>query len=518
MKSDLNNSIIYEIYPTSFYDGNGDGVGDLKGITEKLPYVKELGADIIWLNPVYKSPFKDGGYDIEDYRAIDKKFGTFDDFAEMINTAHKLGIKVLMDLVIGHTSDKHPWFKASKKENRNKYSDYYIWTDNIFIGGGNTVKGMAKRNGNYFVNYYSFQPALNHGYNIKERNFSDPWLQDGWKIDYRDEKLLPLKSEILDIIRFWLGKGVDGFRVDLAANMIKGDRNLDALKFFWSYFISEAKKTNPDCIFMSEWGEPENAFYCGFDIDYFSHCSIGYNEMFRAEKGSNILSAFESGNSYFSPQGKGMIKPFLDYVKKISESGNEGFYCVPSGYHDITRLSTFKDDDTLKCIFAFLLTFKNLPMIYYGDEIGMKHNFKLNKDGGYIRTGARTPMQWSEGENRGFSAHRGRLYLPTDKTAGISVDAQKKEPDSLFNTVKELIKLRKNIPALGYDAKINVENREYPLVFEREKLNQRIVVAINPSEKTFDVDKNIKKTLYANNAIYDGKIRLNGKSFFIGEI
>ena len=157
-------------------------------------------------------------------------------------------------------------------------------------------------------------------------------------------------------------------------------------------------------------------------------------------------------------------------------------------------------------------------MIYYGDEIGMKHNFKLNKDGGYIRTGARTPMQWSEGKNRGFSSFDGRLYLPTDKNAGISVDAQKAEPNSLFNTVKKLIKIRKTNPALGYDAKIFVEKQGYPLVYEREKLNQRIVIAINPSEESFVVDKNVIKTIYCNNSCYDGKIRLSGKSFFIGEI
>ena len=165
----LNKSVIYEVYPTSFYDKNGDGTGDLAGITEKLDYIKELGADIIWLNPIFKSPFRDGGYDIEDYYSVDKKFGNLSDFDALIKKAHSLGLKILLDLVIGHTSDKHPWFKASKKEKRNEFSDYYVWTNNVFVGGENTIKGMAKRNGNYVVNYYSFQPALNYGFNIEKK-------------------------------------------------------------------------------------------------------------------------------------------------------------------------------------------------------------------------------------------------------------------------------------------------------------------------------------------------------------
>ena len=136
---DLKKSVIYEVYPTSFYDKNGDGVGDLAGITEKLDYIKDLGADIIWLNPIFKSPFKDGGYDISDYYSINEKFGNFNDFSALIENAHALGIKVILDLVIGHTSDKHPWFLRSKQEKRNKYSDYYIWTNSIFVGGGKKI-------------------------------------------------------------------------------------------------------------------------------------------------------------------------------------------------------------------------------------------------------------------------------------------------------------------------------------------------------------------------------------------
>ena len=205
--SSLNNSIIYEIYPTSFYDSNGDGIGDINGITEKLDYVKELGADVIWINPIYKSPFKDGGYDIIDHCEVDKRFGTLEDVDKLINKAHKLGIKVLFDLVIGHTSDKHPWFLQSKKAKRNKYSDYFIWTDNVFIGGSNTVKGMAKRDGNYMANYYSFQPALNYGFIKVDNSTNDVWSSGNYKMHYTDQRLTPLREEVLKIIDFWMQIG-----------------------------------------------------------------------------------------------------------------------------------------------------------------------------------------------------------------------------------------------------------------------------------------------------------------------
>lgn len=517
----LNKSVIYEVYPTSFYDKNGDGVGDLAGITEKLDYIKDLGADVIWLNPIFKSPFKDGGYDISDYYSVNEKFGDMDDFAALIKKAHSLGIKILLDLVIGHTSDKHPWFLKSKREIRNEYSDYYIWTNNIFVGGVNTVKGMAKRNGNYTVNYYSFQPALNYGFNIrKKENDGDPWHSDEWKIPYTDERLKPLRKQILDIITFWLDKGADGFRVDLANSLIKGDYDLSALKWLWSKFIGGAKEKYPEAIFMSEWGNPEDSAACGFDIDYFSHCSIGYNELFRGEKGSNILPAFECGHSYFSHEAKGNMSAFVNYTLKTIENLDKGkYYSVPSGYHDVTRVATNKTDEEMKCIFAFLLTYKNLPMIYYGDEIGIKHNFKLNKDGGYIRTGARTPMQWTEGKNKGFSDSDGRLYLPVEKRKGASVEYQKSVDNSLYNFVKRAIAVKKANSALDYDASLEISGGAgYPLKYTREKDGQKVIVYINPSDEEYAISEKIKRVLLAENVTENGGLTLKKQGILVAEI
>ena len=193
MKSDfLNSAVIYNVYPTSFYDSNGDGVGDIVGITQKLEYIKQF-ADIVWINPVFKSPFKDGGYDIEDYFEIDAKFGSIKDVEDLTDKAHALGMKIVFDLVAGHTSDKHKWFKESRKEKRNEYSDYYIWDDNVFEGHLVGMSGNAPRNGTYAVNFFCFQPALNYGYYKKEYS---------WQFDYKDERLSALHNKVVDIMKF----------------------------------------------------------------------------------------------------------------------------------------------------------------------------------------------------------------------------------------------------------------------------------------------------------------------------
>ena len=160
----LENAVFYQIYPTSFCDSNGDGIGDLKGITEKVDYLKRLGIDAVWFNPFYKSPFKDGGYDITDYYEIDKRFGSMEDFDNMVKVFKDNGIKIIMDLVIGHTSDKHRWFKMSARAKKNKYYDYYVWTDDVNTAYPGAIRGLYNRNGGYVPNYYASQPALNFGF------------------------------------------------------------------------------------------------------------------------------------------------------------------------------------------------------------------------------------------------------------------------------------------------------------------------------------------------------------------
>lgn len=533
MNSWVKNSIFYQVYPTSFYDNNGDGVGDLQGIIQKLDYIKGLGVNAIWLNPFYASPFMDGGYDISDYYAVNEKFGTMEDFEALVAKCKTLGIRVVIDLVIGHTSNQHPWFLESAKDEKNKYSDWYIWTDSNFNKfADKSIHGLHPRDGGYVINYYACQPALNYGFNDKPRE-KDPNnaydLGEEWKMHYTDERLKPLREEILNIMRFWLNKGIDGFRVDLANSLVKGcvydsedDKDVEGLKWLWNILIGTIKKEYPDAVFVAEWVNPSNAVgKCGFDVDYLGHDRPEYNDLFRNEKGTNILPSFERGDNYFSKNGRQSITAFLQYTARLyRDVHGKGYFSIPSGYHDIVRLAEKKETDSLKVIFAFLLTYKHVPFIYYGDEIGMTHAWGINKDGGYIRTGARTPMQWNEGKNRGFSETDGGLYLPVNHEKGQSVEAQEKEKNSLLNTVKRLIDLRNKNEALNADAGLKIlccENGGYPLVYERTNERESFVIAVNPSEKPVIIDTYGEEKLSLNCRKMGDKTELTGKSFIVFE-
>ena len=512
MKDWIKNSIIYEIYPTSFYDGNGDGIGDFVGIEAKIPYLVDLGINTVWMNPFYKSPFEDGGYDVTDYCAVDEKFGTMEEFESMMRAFKKAGIRVIVDLVIGHTSDKHPWFLESKKRNPNpKYKDWYVWTDNCFRGGPRVMLGVSDRDGGYLVNYYAIQPALNFGYNE---------ITAPWQIHYTDPRLKPLRDEILSIMRFWLEKGVDGFRVDMAQSLVKQDRSGEGCRWLWNILIGETKKLYPDCCFLAEWGNPKAAAACGFDLDYLCHSTPAYNEIFRTDKGENIAEWFEAfGKTYFASHGEGSFQSFASYTADLYKDENVGF-SVPTGYHDMIRIADNKSVDVLKGIFAFILTYKCIPQIEYGDEIGIKHNWKLHKDGGYVRTGARTPMQWDNTRYRGFTTAK-RAYLPTETAKSRCVESQLADEKSLLNTVKKLISLHKNHPALAFDGSVKVLSVGYPLEYVREKDGEKIYVAINASAtpRAVTAPRKIKEVLLAEGAAASGKtVTMKGGSYFIAKL
>ena len=193
----LDNAVFYEIYPQSFKDTDGDGIGNINGITEKLPYIKELGCNAIWINPCFDSPFGDAGYDVADYYKVAPRYGTNDDIVRMFKEAHKLGIHVLLDLVPGHTSWDHPWFKESMKAEKNEYTDRYIWTDSIWEEpkGYGSLRGISDRDGSCVVNFFSHQPALNYGFYKPDR----PWQQ---AMDA--EGPMATRKAMMDVIRFWL--------------------------------------------------------------------------------------------------------------------------------------------------------------------------------------------------------------------------------------------------------------------------------------------------------------------------
>ena len=521
----LENAIIYQVYPTSFYDSNGDGIGDLKGIEQKVDYIKGLGVDCVWINPIFKSPFKDGGYDITDFLAIDKRFGTMEDLQSLIDTFHKNGLKVILDLVVGHTSDKHEWFKKSACAKRNQYSDYYLWTDSLFQNYPGLIRGLYKRDGGYLPNYYASQPGLNFGFEKVDPNHP-------WQIHYKDDRLKPLREEIINIMRYYLDMGIDGWRVDMAGHIIKGgtifnikdlysdsEEGLDGVKWFWNEVLGTLRKEYKDKAYIAEWVMPQRAVkMCGFDLDYLAHETVAFNSLYRYEKGTNLVDDPElgQGDNYFSPNGKGSLDDFIHYINYLyPRVEGKGYFSAPTGTHDMIRMGINKSPDLIKTIFAFMLTFKQVPLIYYGDELGMTHNFAISKDGGGVRTGSRTPMQWTEGFNRGFSTKK-TTYLPASKDKGVSVEAQEKDENSILNVVRKLVKIRKTYPCLFADADQTFIESGYPAVFERTDGKQTMVIMINPSDKEVERTCDHSKVVLSQNADINGnKIKLNAQSFVL---
>lgn len=508
MNESLKNSIIYNVYPTSFFDSNGDGVGDLAGITEKLPYIKQF-ADIVWINPVYKSPFRDGGYDIEDYYSIDERFGSLEDVKILTDKAHSIGLKVVFDLVVGHTSDRHPWFLESQKHDRNEYSDYYIWNDDVFgYCPYKNVTGTAERNGNYLVNFFSFQPSLNFGFANKTLS---------WQQLYTDPACEKVHEEVIKIIKFYLELGIDGFRVDLANSIVKDDVDGKYSCLIWRKIFGRIREEYPETIFISEWGQPCFAVKNGdFDIDFLTHCfDDGYNNLFRKEKGTNVF--LSEGHSFFRREGKGEAKTFFDYfLSNLKEIEGKGYISVVTGNHDLPRVSIGRDDNDLKTVFAFILALPGVPLIYYGDELGMPYSHLKSKDGGFTRTGSRTPMQWSGGKNAGFSKTEGECYLPVNENyKTVNVETEENTPDSLLNTVKELVKIKKENPDI-FEAtnSFKLISDTYPLIFERHGKEGSLICAVNPSSEERRIENFGGEVLKTHNAeIRDKEIVLKEASF-----
>lgn len=508
MNATINNSIIYNVYPTSFYDSNGDGIGDLKGITKKLEYIKQF-ADIVWINPIFKSPFRDGGYDVKDYYAIDERFGTFDDIRMLIKRAHALGMKILFDLVVGHTSDQHSWFLESQKHEKNAYSDYYIWSEDVWADCKyKNISGNSERDGNYLINFFCFQPALNFGFAEKKLP---------WQHHYLDEACCKVHEEVVKIIKHWMALGIDGFRVDMAESIVKDDVEGKYSCEVWRKIFGKVREEYPEAIFVSEWGQPKYAVKNGdYDIDFLTHnFDDGYTNLFRKEPGANVFS--RNGHSFFRKDGQGEARVFFDYfLDNLEQIKDKGYISVVTGNHDLPRIGMGRDTDDLKTVFAFILALPCVPLIYYGDEIGMQYEKIKNKDGGYCRTGSRTPMQWSDKKNAGFSDTDGELYLPVyDSYEEINVEAQEKDEHSLLNEVKKLVEVKRGLPELfacGND--FELVSDDYPLVFKRSTGEDTFICAVNPSEREYILDMKAGEVLASSNVVLrENKIVLSAASY-----
>jgi len=477
----LNDAVFYEIYPQSFYDSNGDGIGDLNGITEKLSYIKDMGCNALWLNPIYDSPFRDAGYDVRDHKKVAKRYGTEEDLVNLFREAHKMGIRVLLDLVPGHTSEQHPWFLESAKEERNEMSDRYIWTDNAFCGGDGMpfIGGEHPRDAAYIINFFKCQPALNFGY----RDIHAP----SWQMPIDAPAPLATREAIKDIMRYWLKLGCDGFRVDMADSLVKNDRGTkEATVQVWQDMAGAIHEEFPDAALVSEWNNPRQALAGGFDMDFFLNWDgNGYSNLLRDYKLDGKVLV--SDNSYFKAESDRDMSCFLeDYMPKYEQTKDMGLYCLITGNHDVKRPTVNLNDSERKIAYAFLLTMPGVPFIYYGDEIGMNYRFIPTKEGGYHRTGSRTPMQWDGSENLGFSkAAADKLYLPVDPAADApTVENQLSDPGSMLHFVRSVIALRHreaDLQAYSSFAPYHVGKRAF--AYKRGKL----LLAVNPGLEAEEV-------------------------------
>lgn len=489
----LDNAVFYEIYPQSFMDSNGDGIGDFQGIIEKLDYIKDLGCNAIWVNPCFESPFMDAGYDVADYYKIAPRYGTNDDAVRLFEEVHKRGMHILFDLVPGHTSDKHPWFIESMKADKNEYSDRYVWTDDVWNNpeGFVALRGISDRDGACIINFFSTQPALNYGFHN---------IEASWQQSVDDEGPKATLDEMINIIRFWLSKGLDGFRVDMAYSLVKNDPDSEGTIALWQKVKAFLDTEFPEAAFVAEWGEPEKSLRGGFHMDFLLHFGPShYNDLFRCEE------------PYFARRGRGDASEFIaKYVENYTKAGGNGLICIPCGNHDMYRLSRELDEHERKIAFAFILSMPGAPFIYYGDEIGMRYVEGLTSvEGGYFRTGSRTPMQWDNSlPNSGFStAEADRLYIRQDESSDRpAVITELDRADSLVNEIKKLIDVRQKHEALQSNARVTfltTEKNQYPLIYTRESENEKIMVILNPSDK----DISMKVNVIPGDYIYS----LNGK-------
>ena len=493
----LDNAVFYEIYPQSFKDTNSDGIGDFAGITEKLDYIRELGCTAIWMNPCYDSPFLDAGYDVRDYYLAAPRYGTNDDLKRLFEEAHKRGMHILLDLVPGHTSWEHKWFRESCKAGKNEFTDRYIWTDNTWEApeGMNALIGISERVGACGVNFFSHQPALNYGYYKPDPN--KPWQQPT-----DSEGAKATLEAMKDIMRFWLGMGCDGFRVDMAHSLVKRDEDGKGTIRLWQDVRAFLDREFPEAAMVSEWGEPDKSLLGGFHMDFLLHFGPShYNDLFRCE------------HPFFG--GDGDASEFVaKYLESREKAGKDGLICIPSGNHDMERLAKYIKGDRAKMAFAFLLSMPGAPFIYYGDEIGMRYIEGIpSVEGGYERTGSRSPMQWDDTVNAGFSAAPSdRLYIRVDPLADRpNVKAQRADSGSLLNEVRKLISLRQAHSALQSRGEIRFvysEKDKYPLAYIRADESERILVILNPSdsEVSFPFDGKLGGEVY----ILGAKARQDG--------
>lgn len=531
----IRNAVFYDIYPSSFMDSDGNGIGDLPGIISRLDYVKSLGVDAIWMNPIFESGWFDGGYDIKDYYKVDPRFGSNGDVKRLVEEAHKRGLKVCLDLVPGHTSNQSEWFrKAATEGPEGRYSDYYIFSDVISAKDSADIKKRhalenpdnsklgpwvpteeaktgkpldGKYRGSFYrKNYYPCQPALNFGYANPDPD--KPWEQP---VDAPGPKAV--RRELKNIMAYWFDMGVDGFRVDMASSLVKNDTDKKETIRLWKEMREWVDREYPGKVLISEWGVPGQALPAGFDVDFLLiHRSPGFKQITRGSSKEKSVAE----DAYFLKNGKGGIDKFIEeYSEKHEKAKEHGYISLFSANHDINRLNSEGRDtpDQIKTFMTFLLTMPCVPFIHYGDEIMMRNVKGLPSIEGSReeRSGTRTPMQWDNSPSAGFSiVYPEKLYLPVFTDEGkLTVAAQDKDPNSVLNFTRQLIKIRHDHPVLANDGDwttISDVNKPYPWIYTRTKGKDTYVIALNPGGKSVDTTIRFPEAKDIETLLSNGKV------------
>ncbi len=476
--------IIYQVYPRSFQDSNGDGIGDLEGIVQRLDYVKWLGITAIWISPVYPSPMADFGYDISDYKGIHPLFGSMEDFDNLLQQAHQRDIKIILDLVPNHTSNQHPWFLESRSSKDNPKRAWYIWKDALEDGSppnnwlsvfGGPAWEWDEATGQYY--YHAFlkeQPDL---------NWRHPEVQ----------------SAMLDVMRFWLDKGVDGFRVDVMWHMIKDEqfRNNPVNPDYHSY-MATYEQLLP--VYSTDQPGVHDI------VQKMRRVLDGYNDRMMI---GEIYLPIHKLITYYGPQNNGAHLPFnfmllsLDWdAQKIAAAIAEYEGALPPNAwpnwvlsnHDQPRMTSRVGLQQAKVAALLLLTLRGTPTIYYGEELGMRDvpiPFEevqdpqgLNMpDKNLSRDPARTPMQWNSQEQAGFST--GKPWLRLSSTyKRVNVEVQKNDPYSHLTLYKRLIALRQSQPSLKWGDYKPVYADQQALAYVRQAPSEKVfLIVLNLSHR-----------------------------------
>jgi len=481
--------VIYQVYPRSYQDSTGDGTGDLKGITRRMDHVASMGVDAIWISPFFTSPMKDYGYDVSDYCDVDPMFGTLQDFDELVARAHELGVRVMIDLVLSHSSDQHPWFKESRQSRDNPKSDWYVWADAkpdgtppnnwLSIFGGSAWQWDPTRLQYYLHNFLVSQPDL---------NFHNRDVQDA----------------LLDVERFWLERGVDGFRLD-TINFYYADKELrdnPALAVEDRDF-SIAPSANPYThqLHVHSKNQAENLeFLRRFRAvsDEFSNIAT-VGEVGDAQRGLEIAGEYTTGDrvqmcyafeflSYTDLKAERVVATF----DRLNRAAKDGWACWAFSNHDVVRHATrwSLDDAGKRCYATLLMSWRGSACIYQGEELGLTEAdvaFEDLRDPYGIefwpempsRDGCRTPMVWDSGSQfGGFSDSKPWLPVPGEHLK-LSLSDQNADSNALVHHYREIIRMRTGSELLRQGDQDDMRNEGDLLLFERRLGKQRLFCAFN---------------------------------------